>query len=156
MLIPFFAFRIMVGCGLVMLALAWIGTYLSCQADASSKTALLLWADVPQLSAALHRDADRLVHRRGRPPALDGLWRAADRRRADAVPDGARGDRSRSSSSAPSTSSSSRFGVFYIYRLLRAGPVGDLILPPAAAVPNRPMSVDQRAARLHVTSRAGE
>ena len=28
MLIPFFAFRIMVGCWLVMLALAWIGSYL--------------------------------------------------------------------------------------------------------------------------------
>src|SRR5580693_1193480 len=26
--IPFFAFRIMVGCGLIMLALAWVGTYL--------------------------------------------------------------------------------------------------------------------------------
>jgi len=33
------------------------------------------------------------------------------------------------------------FGVFYIYRLLRAGPEGRLILPPADAVPNRPMSV---------------
>src|SRR4029077_765872 len=28
-LIPFFTFRIMVGCGMLMLALAWIGTYLS-------------------------------------------------------------------------------------------------------------------------------
>ena len=28
MLIPFFAFRIMVGCGMVMLLLAWVGTYL--------------------------------------------------------------------------------------------------------------------------------
>src|ERR1700704_826733 len=28
-LIPFFAFRIMVGCGLVMLGLAWLGSYLS-------------------------------------------------------------------------------------------------------------------------------
>src|SRR6516225_503642 len=28
-LIPFFAFRIMVGCGMLMLAVAWIGTYLS-------------------------------------------------------------------------------------------------------------------------------
>ena len=28
-LIPFFAFRIMVGCGLAMLALAWIGSYLN-------------------------------------------------------------------------------------------------------------------------------
>jgi cytochrome bd ubiquinol oxidase subunit I len=33
------------------------------------------------------------------------------------------------------------FGIFYIYRLLRAGPEGRLVLPPAAAVPNRPMSV---------------
>ena len=33
------------------------------------------------------------------------------------------------------------FGTFYIYRLLRAGPVGNLVLPPTAAVPNRPMSV---------------
>jgi cytochrome d ubiquinol oxidase subunit I len=33
------------------------------------------------------------------------------------------------------------FGVLYIYRLLRAGPVGGLVLPPIAAIPNRPMSV---------------
>jgi cytochrome d ubiquinol oxidase subunit I len=33
------------------------------------------------------------------------------------------------------------FGTYYIYRLLRAGPEGLLVLPPAAAVPNRPMSV---------------
>src|SRR5580698_7583077 len=29
-IIPFFAFRIMVGCGIVMLLIAWLGTYLSC------------------------------------------------------------------------------------------------------------------------------
>jgi cytochrome d ubiquinol oxidase subunit I len=33
------------------------------------------------------------------------------------------------------------FGTYYIYRLLRTGPEGRLILPPTAAVPNRPMSV---------------
>ena len=33
------------------------------------------------------------------------------------------------------------FGTLYIYRLLRVGPVGSLVLPPAAAIPNRPMSV---------------
>ena len=33
------------------------------------------------------------------------------------------------------------FGILYIYRLLRAGPGGALVLPPVAAVPNRPMSV---------------
>jgi cytochrome d ubiquinol oxidase subunit I len=33
------------------------------------------------------------------------------------------------------------FGTYYIYRLLHAGPAGRLTLPPAAAIPNRPMSV---------------
>jgi cytochrome d ubiquinol oxidase subunit I len=33
------------------------------------------------------------------------------------------------------------FGIYYVHRLLRAGPVGPLVLPPAAATPNRPMSV---------------
>ena len=33
------------------------------------------------------------------------------------------------------------FGTYYIHRLLRAGPAGRLVLPPAAAIPNRPMSV---------------
>jgi cytochrome d ubiquinol oxidase subunit I len=33
------------------------------------------------------------------------------------------------------------FGIYYIYRLLRAGPAGRLIEPPVGAVPNRPMSV---------------
>jgi cytochrome d ubiquinol oxidase subunit I len=33
------------------------------------------------------------------------------------------------------------FGVFYINRLLRAGPAGRLALPPTDATANRPMSV---------------
>jgi cytochrome d ubiquinol oxidase subunit I len=33
------------------------------------------------------------------------------------------------------------FGIVYIHRLLRVGPAGHLILPPIAAIPNRPMSV---------------
>jgi cytochrome d ubiquinol oxidase subunit I len=33
------------------------------------------------------------------------------------------------------------FGVLYIHRLLSAGPLGNLALPPTAAVPSRPMSV---------------
>jgi cytochrome d ubiquinol oxidase subunit I len=33
------------------------------------------------------------------------------------------------------------FGTYYIYWLLRTGPVGSLGLPPIGAVPNRPMSV---------------
>ena len=41
------------------------------------------------------------------------------------------------------------FGVLYIYRLLRAGPVGSLALPPMAAVPSRPMSVLDQANLPH-------
>jgi cytochrome d ubiquinol oxidase subunit I len=41
-LIPFFAFRIMVGCGLVMLGLAWLGSYLSLKHRLESNR-LLLW-----------------------------------------------------------------------------------------------------------------
>jgi cytochrome bd ubiquinol oxidase subunit I len=38
------------------------------------------------------------------------------------------------------------FGVLYIYRVLRAGPLAGLALPPKAATPSRPMSVlDQTA-----------
>ena len=33
------------------------------------------------------------------------------------------------------------FGIFYIYRLLRAGPTGGRIKALARAVPNRPMSL---------------
>ena len=33
------------------------------------------------------------------------------------------------------------FGIFYIHRLLRAGPAGYLIEPPSAATPKRPMSL---------------
>jgi len=47
------------------------------------------------------------------------------------------------------------FGIFYIYKLLRAGPEGSLILPPADAVPNRPMSVVKNLTGSHQLS-AGE
>jgi cytochrome d ubiquinol oxidase subunit I len=33
------------------------------------------------------------------------------------------------------------FGVFYIYRLLRAGPAGSLVVQPAAPTARRPMSI---------------
>src|SRR6202021_4061192 len=42
-LIPFLSFRIMVGCGLALLALAWIGSYLSFRRRLECNR-LLLWA----------------------------------------------------------------------------------------------------------------
>jgi cytochrome d ubiquinol oxidase subunit I len=45
------------------------------------------------------------------------------------------------------------FGIHYIYRLLRAGPAGRLIEPPAGGIPNRPMSA---APRTTSSAPAGE
>src|SRR6201990_1611604 len=43
MLIPFVTFRIMVGCGLIMLALAWLGSYLSVK-DRLERSRFVLWS----------------------------------------------------------------------------------------------------------------
>ena len=138
-LIPFFAFRIMVGCGLAMLALAWIGSYLNIKGR-SERSRVLLWLTF--LSFPLPFIAiltGWFTAEVGRQPwVVYGVLRTAD-------------------AMTPFLTAREAtisllvfcavyvfifsFGTFYIYRLLRAGPVGNLVLPPTAAVPNRPMSV---------------
>ena len=129
MLIPFFSFRIMVGCGLMMLGLAWIGSYLSFKRTPGAATAAAV-ADFPQLPAALHRDADRLVHGRSRASAVDGLWRPPDRRRRHAIPDDAWRRRSLVIVFGAVYTFIFLFGTFYIYRLQRTGPPGICSSPP--------------------------
>ena len=138
-LIPFFAFRIMVGCGLLMLALAWIGTWLSFKRRLDTNRLLLrtIFLSFPLPWIAIL--TGWFTAEVGRQPwIVYGVLRTAD-----AV--------------TPFLSVRSTmislvvfctvysfifaFGVFYIYRLLRAGPVGRLVLPAPAAIPNRPMSV---------------
>ena len=138
-LIPFFAFRIMVGCGLLMLALSWIGSYLNFT-GAIERYRLLLWATflsfplpfIATLTGWFTAEVGR------QPWTIYGVLRTAD-------------------AMTPFLSAREAiislivfcavyvfifaFGTFYVYRLLRAGPVGNLKSPPAAAVPNRPMSV---------------
>src|ERR1700731_2771019 len=77
--IPFFTFRIMVGCGLIMLAIAWLGSYLSLR-NRIERNRFVLWLvflsfPLPFISI------------------LTGWYTIAlaNRRRNDAVPDGARG-----------------------------------------------------------------
>ena len=72
---------------------------------------------------------------------MDGLGVPADGRRDDAVPDCPGGDDLAGRLLPAVYSFIFAFGTYYIYRLLRAGPEGRLVLPPAAAIPNRPMSV---------------
>ena len=139
MIIPFFTFRIMVGCGLLMLLLAWVGSYLSVKGSLEENR-LLLWAiflsfPLPFIAILTGWFTAEV----GRQPwTVYGVLRTAD-------------------SVTPFLTARAAtislivfcavyafifaFGVFYIYQLLRAGPVVSLARPPVAAVPNRPMSV---------------
>jgi cytochrome bd ubiquinol oxidase subunit I len=138
-LIPFLAFRIMVACWLIMIVLAWAGSYLIAKGRIEEKRPLL-WATflsfplpfVAILTGWFTAEVGR------QPWTIYGVLRTAD---------------------AVTPFLTTRlvtisfvvycvmylsifaFGAFYIHRLLRAGPFGHLALPPMAAIPNRPMSV---------------
>jgi cytochrome bd ubiquinol oxidase subunit I len=138
-IIPFFTFRIMVGCWLVMLVVAWVGSYLI-HKERIEQSRLLLWAiflsfPLPFIAILTGWYTAEV----GRQPwTVYGVLRTADAMTPFLT--------------APTALTSLvvfcvvysfifAFGTYYIHRLLRAGPEGRLVLPPAAAVPNRPMSV---------------
>src|ERR1700745_4144888 len=139
MLIPFVTFRIMVGCGLIMLALAWLGSYLSLK-HRLERSRFLLWSiflSFPLPFIAIL--AGWYTAEVGRQPwTVYGVLRTAD-------------------SVTPFLTTRAAlvslivfclvytfifaFGALYIHHLLRIGPIGRLAQPPANAVPNRPLSV---------------
>ena len=143
-LIPFFAFRIMVGCGMAMLLLAWLGTYLRIK-DRLEQNRLMLWCvflsfPLPYIAILTGWFTAEV----GRQPwTAFGVLRTADALTPFLT------TREAAISLAVFCSIYLfifSFGVLYIYRLLRAGPLDGLALPPKAAVPSRPMSVlDQTA-----------
>jgi cytochrome d ubiquinol oxidase subunit I len=135
--IPFFAFRIMVGCGLLMLAIAWVGSWAELAGNVD-RWNMLLWATflsfplpfVATLTGWFTAEVGR------QPWTVYGLMRTAD-----AV----------TPHLAPEAALSSliffcvlyllifSFGTLYIYRLLSAGP---LAVPAAApANPKRPLAL---------------
>ncbi|MGY3356340.1 cytochrome d ubiquinol oxidase subunit I [Bradyrhizobium sp. GM0.4] len=137
-LIPFFAFRIMVGCGLLMLALAWFGSY-QCGKRRIHRNSLLLWSIflsfplpfIATLTGWFTAEVGR------QPWTIYGLLRTADAVTPFLT------------TRAAATSLFVYcavytfifvFGVHYIYRLLRSGPAGGLAIA-TAGIPNRPMSV---------------
>ena len=148
-LIPFLSFRIMVGCGLALLALAWIGSYLSFRRRLECNR-LLLWATffsfplpfIAILTGWFTAEVGR------QPWTVYGLMRTSE-----AV--------------TPFLTARAAlvslllfcslygflfvFGTYYVHRLLRIGPVDRLVLPPVDAIPSRPMSVvgDPLAATPH-------
>jgi cytochrome d ubiquinol oxidase subunit I len=137
-LIPFFAFRTMVACGLAMLAIAWLGTYL-CRKERIEQSRLLLY--VTFLSFPLPFIATLtgwFTAEVGRQPwTVFGLLRTADAMTPFLT---ARAAMVSLVVYCALYTFIFAFGVFYIYRLLRAGPAGRLIVPSAATA-RRPMSV---------------
>jgi cytochrome bd ubiquinol oxidase subunit I len=138
-LIPFFSFRIMAGCWLVMLLVAWSGSYLIYK-QRIEQSRLLLWATffsfplpfIATLTGWFTAEVGR------QPWTVYGVLRTAD-----AVTPFLTARTAMISLIVYCVVYSFifAFGTYYIHRLLRAGPEGHLVLPPSAAVPNRPMSV---------------
>jgi cytochrome d ubiquinol oxidase subunit I len=142
-LIPFLTFRIMVGCGLIMLALAWLGSYLSFK-HRLERYRLLLWSiflsfPLPFIAILTGWYTAEV----GRQPwTIYGLLRTADAMTPFLT--------------APAALTSLvlfgaiyvfifSFGTFYIYRLLRAGPSRLALQPSYGAAPNRPMSLAEQS-----------
>jgi cytochrome d ubiquinol oxidase subunit I len=135
--IPFFAFRVMVGCGLLMMAVAWLGSF-QLVVDRKRGERLLLWATflsfplpfIATLTGWFTAEVGR------QPWSVYGALRTAD-----AV--------------TPTLTAQAvvisltifvtvyliifSFGTLYVYRLLRAGPVGTG--PIVGANSKRPLAV---------------
>src|ERR1700757_453067 len=132
-LIPFATFRIMVGCGLIMLALAWLGSYLSVK-DRLERNSFLLWSIF--LSFPLRYIA-----------IITGWWTAEVGRQPWTVYGVLRtADSMTPFLTAPAALISLilfcavyvfifSFGTYYIYRLLRGGPSN----PPMSVVHQEPV-----------------
>jgi cytochrome d ubiquinol oxidase subunit I len=141
-LIPFLTFRIMVGCGMVMLALAWFGSYLSVERRIERNRPLLwmIFLSFPLPFVAIL--TGWYTAEIGRQPwAVYGLLRTADAVTPFLT--------------APAALTTLilfgaiylfifSFGSFYIYWLLRNGPAGPAIKLPDDALPNRPMSLAEK------------
>jgi cytochrome d ubiquinol oxidase subunit I len=142
-LIPFFGFRIMVGMGLIMLAVSWFGTLLRFRGRLETTRWFLWGAFLAFPSGFIAVLAGWLTAEVGRQPwVVYGLLRTKD---------------------AVTPSLATRdvllsltlyvivyvviyaFGLLFIYRLLRDGPAGDDASVPESATPGRPLAVAMHA-----------
>jgi len=151
--IPFFAFRIMVGCGLLLLAIAWVGTWLGRRGRLEQSRALmwLTFLSFPLPFIAIL--TGWFTAEVGRQPwAIYGLLRTAQA----ATP--ALSEHSVGMSLAVSVVTYSfifTFGSVYIHRLLRVGPTAQLAAPNRNATARRPISVlDEHVGRQELEALA--
>jgi cytochrome d ubiquinol oxidase subunit I len=141
-LIPFFAFRLMVGCGVIMLALAWAGSWLA-RGDRLERHRGLLWATA--LSFPLGFFATLMgwyTAEVGRQPwVVYGVLRTADATTPFLTP------RDVALSLAMFAAVYVLIfaaGAIYIYRMLRQGPLPAPI-HPRATNPSRPLAAAEDA-----------
>jgi cytochrome bd ubiquinol oxidase subunit I len=137
--IPFFAFRIMVGCGLVMLGLAWFGSYLSYKHRLAYNRPMLwlTFLSFPLPFVAIL--TGWFTAEVGRQPwVVFGVLRTADAMTPFLT---ARAATISLLIFCAIYAFIFAFGMFYIYRLIRTGPVGKLFESPSLTVPKRRMSL---------------
>ncbi|WP_408403831.1 cytochrome ubiquinol oxidase subunit I [Paraburkholderia sediminicola] len=137
--IPFFTFRIMVGCGLLMLLVAWGGTLLSLKERLLKRRALLwtvfLCFPLPFIATLTGWFTAEV----GRQPwTVYGLLRTADAVTSFLTPRAATGSLLVFCATYVFIFA---FGTYYIYKLLKGGPAEDPPHTPPVALPNRPLSV---------------
>jgi cytochrome bd ubiquinol oxidase subunit I len=138
-LIPFITFRVMVGCGLIMIGLAWLGSWLIMK-NRLEQRRWLLWSiflsfPLPFIATL----AGWYTAEVGRQPwVVYGVLRTAKAMTPFLTAHAAATSLILFAAVYAFIFS---FGILYIYRLLRAGPGGSLAAVPTAAVPNRPMSL---------------
>jgi cytochrome bd ubiquinol oxidase subunit I len=145
----------MVGCGMLMLGLAWLGTYLSF-GQRLERNRFLLWLTF--LSFPLPFIAiltGWFTAEVGRQPwVVFGVLRSADALTPFLT---TRAARISLLIFCAVYAFIFAFGMFYIYRLIRTGPVGRLFEAPRLGVPNRPMSLPSTGSILeHGHVGAGE
>jgi len=138
-LIPFFAFRIMVGCGLLMLTLAWLGSWLTLS-DRILRARKLLWAVFLSFPLGFIATVTGwFTAEVGRQPwTIYGLMRTTE-----AATPFLTTPQVAASLVMFATIYSVIFaaGVIYIYRQLKAGPIPAQALNQHATNPKRPFSI---------------
>jgi cytochrome d ubiquinol oxidase subunit I len=138
-IVPFFAFRLMVGCGIAMLAIAWVGTYLSRKGRLEQNRSLmwLTFLSFPLPFIAIL--TGWFTAEVGRQPwTIYGVLRTADAVTPILTTNAAMISLAVFSVVYALIGS---FGALFIYRLLRGGPSGPLALAPVLALPRQPMSL---------------
>jgi cytochrome d ubiquinol oxidase subunit I len=136
-LIPFFGFRLMVGMGLIMLAVSWLGNFLRWRGRLETTRWFLWGAFLAFPTGFVSVLCGWFTAEVGRQPwVVYGLLRTKDA----VTPSLVTGDVLFSLAGYVIVYSVVySFGAYYIYRLLREGPTGEAV-PIPGATPNRPMA----------------